>query len=98
GRPVDAAGGEVVAILRVAAVRSEVGRDVGGVRGDRDRLREVDLLPPARGLAGEGGGSELGSGRAPEVADVGARVARTLVEAERGHEAGLVGLEPDAEL
>ena len=97
-RRVVLAGREVLRVERVAPGRRVVGRDVGGVRRDRDRGAETDFLPSRRRLARERRLGELASAGAPQVADVGAGVGRALVEAQPGDVAGLVGAELDAQL
>ena len=45
---------------------------------------EVDLLPAARRLVGEGRGRQQRAGGAPQVGDMGPGVQRPLVEADAG--------------
>ena len=77
--------GEVVEVERVVAVGGVVGGEVGGAGADGDRVGEVDLLPAARALAGEGRTREQRSLRAPEAAQMRTRIPRTLEETDTGH-------------
>ena len=61
-------------------------------------VAKLTCCQPRGGLAGEGRLGQLGAARRPEVADVRAGVAGSLVEAQPGDVAALVGAELDAEL
>src|SRR3954471_11815763 len=62
--------------------------DVRLARRQRDRRRELLLLPARAALAGERHRPDLGPGRRPHAADVGAALARALEEADRGQQSG----------
>src|SRR6185312_17334661 len=90
--------GEVAAVGGVVADGCEVRGDVDGVRGDRDRRGEVDLLPAGSRLVGERRRGQLCPGRRPQVPHVRTRVAGPLVEADAGDLPAHVTLELHAEV
>src|SRR5262249_30987848 len=90
--------GQPVGGDRVVAVGGQVGGDVGGAGGDRDRGGEEHLLPAGGGFVGEGGLGEQGGGGAPPRADVGGRGGWPLVEADAGDIAVGVGGEGHAQV
>src|SRR6201999_2582006 len=97
-RRVDDSRGEGRAVDRVVTLRRQVAGDVGRVRLNLDRGGEFLLLPARGGLAAEVRLRELGAGRVPEGADVGAGVGRRFVETDAGDGAGDVAAELDPKL
>src|SRR5207247_1953333 len=87
---------EELAVDGIVAGGNEIRRHVGGIHIDGDRRRQVYLLPPGRGLAGEGRGREQSAGGCPKMSDVRAGVVRELVEAKASDHSELVGAELDA--
>src|SRR5262249_28280590 len=95
---VDAGGGEGVVCYRVVTGGGIVGREVGGVRVDRNRGVEGGCLPAGVRLVREDDRSEQCPRVGPQAPRVRSRVALSLVEADAAHQYVRVGTEPDAEL
>src|SRR5205807_4826789 len=90
--------GEVVAGGRILPSIGMVRGYIRRVRGDGDWVREIDLLPTARRLVGEGGAGEQGARDAPQIADMRTGVLWPLVEADAGNFASRRRLELDPEI
>ena len=90
--------GKGVGLHGVVAVGRGVRHDVGLSTRDRDRRREAGRLPAGARLAAEGDRRQPLATRRPERADVGARVAGALVEADPADEAVGRRREPQPEL
>lgn len=74
--------GEIVEVTRVESV-AMIGDDIGGACGERDRAREVDLLPTAGGfICKDGSGKQRACG-VPKMASVRSCVLRSLVKTDR---------------
>src|SRR6185437_4691163 len=74
-------GVEIVGVVRIFAYVGVISGDIGRARCYRHRRGEIDFLPTARRFVGERRGSEQRTGRAPQIADMDAGIAGTLVEA-----------------
>ena len=79
-------------------VRSVIGGHISGVRGNRNRCSEGDLLPARGGFARKRGAREKGTRVAPEVAQVSACIRGRFVEADASYIAGDIRLKPYAKL
>src|SRR4029078_5812003 len=86
------------AVEGVLALWGEARRDVRGSGRDRYGGGEVGTLPARSRFTGEGDRGELGAVRGPQVAEVRSAVGgAALVEPDAVDDAGLRGLELDAE-
>lgn len=75
-----------------------IGSNICHASGDTDRSGEINLLPAARGLIGEGGAPKQGAVCGPEITDVSSGVLRSFVETNAGDLARHGGNEFDAKL